>query len=45
MRVHKNYYDFSFGSCCGVLIDEKTMRKIAKIQARTYHEVMEEGAE
>lgn len=41
MRVHKNYYNFSFGSYCGVFIDEKTMRKIAKIQARTYHEVME----
>lgn len=39
MRVNKNYYNFSFGQFCGVFVDEKTMRKIAKLQAKTLDEL------
>lgn len=40
MKVHKNYYKMSFGNFIGVAVNEKTMKKIAKIQAKTYHEIM-----
>lgn len=36
MRINKNYYNFSFGAYCGALVDEDTMKKIAKLQYETY---------
>lgn len=39
MRINKNYFNFSFGMFCGVLVDEKTMKKIAKLQARVADEL------
>jgi len=35
MRINKNYYNFSFGAWCGVIVGEKTMRKIAALQTET----------
>ena len=41
MRIRKNYYNFSFGQYCGVFVDEKTMKKISKLQYETYEKLME----
>lgn len=41
MRIQKNYYNFSFGKYCGVLVNEKTMRKITALQAKTYDALMQ----
>lgn len=41
MRTHKNYYEMSFGSLVGVAFDESTMKKVSKVQAKAYHELME----
>lgn len=41
MRVHKNYYEMSFGGLVGVAFDESTMKKVSKVQAKAYHELME----
>ena len=41
MRVRKNYYKMSFGSLVGVAFDESTMKKISRVQAKAYHELME----
>lgn len=39
VRVYENYYNMSFGAYVGVLVDEKTMKKIAKLQTKTMHEL------
>jgi hypothetical protein len=41
MRINKNYYSFSFGSYCGVIVDEKTMKKISKLQYETKIKLLE----
>lgn len=41
MRINKNYYNFSFGKYCGVIVNEKTMRKISALQAKTYDALMQ----
>lgn len=41
MRIQKNYYNFSFGQYCGVIVNEKTMRKISALQSKTYDALMQ----
>ncbi len=35
MKEFKNMYNFSFGGYCGVIVDEKAMKKIAALQYET----------
>lgn len=41
MRIYKDYYEMSFGGLVGVAFDESTMKKVSKVQAKAYHELME----
>ena len=40
MRINKHYYEFTFGGYCGVLVNEKTMKKIAKLQYETNQKLL-----
>lgn len=41
VRVRKNFYKLSFGSHVGVLVDEKLMKKIAKLQFETKEKLLD----
>ena len=41
MKIHKDYYEMSFGNLVGVAFDASTMKKISRVQAKAYHELME----
>ena len=41
VRVRKNFYKLSFGSSVGVLVDEKLMKKIARLQFATKEKLLD----
>ena len=40
VRVRKNFYKLSFGNSVGVLVDEKLMKKIARLQFETKEKLL-----
>ena len=41
VRVRKNFYRLSFGTYVGVLVDEKLMKKIARLQFETKERLLD----
>ena len=41
VRIRKNFYKLSFGNSVGVLVDEKLMKKIARLQFETKEKLLD----